>query len=373
MYKNIDIKNFRNIRHLNIEDLGRINVLLGKNNSGKTTVLESLFLLFGASNPELILRIHDFRDLFLKEANDLSFIFHNLDFNNTIKIRASSGNQNEGADKDFREISISPSYSSGNTITIEAKAEKKAQADVKSLSYDSAIKEKEINELVLDAIIKKKHSQKIKSKLTLNIDGAGNVMFNLTPPLNYTESLYCTYVTPKIPLALNLQKELEHLVVNKQQDEFIAMLKAIDPRITSISFGTNQMIYVDVGMQQLIPLNLSGDGLRRYLSLLLTVYNSRGGAVLIDELENGLHFSTLVDLWDSLIRLSQKLNVQLFITTHNIETLRALKSALEKDSNQGFQTQVKAYTLRDIGGEHKSYKYDFESFEHAINQRIELR
>ncbi len=371
MYQNIDIENFRSIRHLNIEDLGRINLLLGKNNSAKTTVLEALFLLFGASNPELILTIHNFRDFFLSEANDLGFVFHNLDFNNTIKIRASSGEQNNGTDEDFRAVSISPYSSSENTITRKAQAEK-VRADVKNFSYDSAIKEDEINELVLDAIIKKKHSEqrKIESKLTFNRAAAG---FNLVTPRDYAESVRCVYVTPKAPLSQNLQKELEHLIVNKQHDNLIVMLKAIDSRITSISLGTNQMIYADVGMQQLIPLNLSGDGVRRYLSLLLAMYNSRGGIVLIDELENGIHFSTLVDLWDSLIRLSQELNVQLFISTHNIETLRALKVALEQEKNKDFQPQVRVYTLRDIGGEHKSYKYDFESFEHAIDQKIELR
>ena len=151
------------------------------------------------------------------------------------------------------------------------------------------------------------------------------------------------------------------------------MLKAIDPLITDISFGTNRMIYVDVGMRRLIPFNLLGDGVRRYLSILLAIYNARDGVVLIDELENGLHFSTLAHLWDDIIRTSQEFNVQLYITTHNIETLHYLKSTLEKDRNKDFQQHVRAYTLRNINGVHKSYKYEFKGFENAIIEGIELR
>jgi len=361
MYKNLDIENFRGIKHLNIEDLGRINVFLGKNNSSKTTLLEALFLLLGASNPEAILKIHGFRDLFFNHANDLSFIFHNLDFNNTIKLKASSEDR-----KDFREVSILPSSDLSGTNT------KRVEVNSKNLSYGSTREEEEINELAVNATIKKRGSKQNKTRSHLSFNTADN-SFNFTLPRDYSDPVRGIFLTSKAPLSSNLEKELEHLIVNKQHDDLISMLQVIDPRITGISFGTNQMIYMDVGIEQLIPLNLSGDGTRRYLSLMLALYNSRDGIALIDELENGLHFSTLVPLWDNLIRLSKELNVQLFITTHNIEILRSLKSALEKEKNKNFQQQVRAYPLKDIKGEHKSYKYDFESFEHAIDCEIELR
>lgn len=359
MYKSLEIENFRSIKHLNIEDLGRVNVFLGKNNSSKTTVLESIFLLLGATNPELIIRIHNFRDLLLNEANDLSFIFHNLDFNNKINIKISSEIQN-----DYREVSIMPSSVVSKTKT------KKVEVDIDNLSYDSSREENKVNELVLNGVIKQRHSQQKKttSKLTFN-----RGVFSITQPNDFTDNLRGVYVTPKIPLAPNLEKELENLIVNKQHRDLILMLNAIDSRITDISFGTNRMIYVDVGMRRLIPFNLLGDGVRRYLSILLAIYNARDGVVLIDELENGLHFSTLAHLWDALIKTSKEFNVQLFITTHNIETLNFLKSTLEEERNEDFQKQVRAYTLRNIEGIHKSYKYEFEGFENAIIEGIELR
>ena len=52
-FKNIDIKNFRGIEHLKIDDFARVNVFLGQNNSGKSSVLEALMLLMGMSNPDM--------------------------------------------------------------------------------------------------------------------------------------------------------------------------------------------------------------------------------------------------------------------------------------------------------------------------------
>ena len=50
--KDIEISNFRGIEYLKIDDLARVNVLLGQNNSGKSTVLESIAMLMSMSNPD---------------------------------------------------------------------------------------------------------------------------------------------------------------------------------------------------------------------------------------------------------------------------------------------------------------------------------
>ncbi len=83
-FKELEINNFRGIKSFTVEDLKDINLFVGKNNSRKTTVLEALFLLLGASNPELVVRINNFRDLFLSDEEDLRFIFYNLDYSNAV-------------------------------------------------------------------------------------------------------------------------------------------------------------------------------------------------------------------------------------------------------------------------------------------------
>lgn len=135
------------------------------------------------------------------------------------------------------------------------------------------------------------------------------------------------------------------------------------------------MVYVDIGLTQLIPLGLFGDGVRRLLSIILSISNSKNGIVLIDELENGLHHSALEKTWKYIIELANNYNVQLFITTHNIETLKALQTVLSNDEMQELQGDIRSYTILNLpkNEKHKAYKYDFEDFEHAVLQEIDIR
>ena len=86
-FKSISIKNLRGIKDLQIDDIKQFNIFTGKNNCGKTSILEALFLLIGMSNPVLPFTINNFRDLILTENDDFRFIFNNLDFKNNPLIK----------------------------------------------------------------------------------------------------------------------------------------------------------------------------------------------------------------------------------------------------------------------------------------------
>ena len=79
--QNITINNFRGIENLSLDDFGNINLLIGKNNVGKTSILESIFLILGPTNPSLPISINGFRNLVHTDGDDFRFIFHELDFN----------------------------------------------------------------------------------------------------------------------------------------------------------------------------------------------------------------------------------------------------------------------------------------------------
>ena len=84
-FKNIDIKNFRGIKHLLIDDFSRVNVFLGQNNSGKSSVLEAIFLLAGMSNPDLPLSLNKARTRNFRIVNlqDVRYQFNSLNLKNT--------------------------------------------------------------------------------------------------------------------------------------------------------------------------------------------------------------------------------------------------------------------------------------------------
>ena len=73
MFTKIKIENFKVFKSIEISDFSRINVFFGKNNCGKSTLLDALFILTGISNPQLIMRTNQFRDY--TKLKDLSYFF----------------------------------------------------------------------------------------------------------------------------------------------------------------------------------------------------------------------------------------------------------------------------------------------------------
>ena len=82
-FKNLEIKNFRGVEHLKIDDLSRVNVFLGQNSSGKSSILECLLLIMGMSNPDLPMNVNSVRSRSFSNFADLGYMFPN--YNLSIK------------------------------------------------------------------------------------------------------------------------------------------------------------------------------------------------------------------------------------------------------------------------------------------------
>ena len=101
---------------------------------------------------------------------------------------------------------------------------------------------------------------------------------------------------------------------------------------------------------------------------------ARNGILLIDEIDNGLHYSSMPILWKAIIESAKIYNVQVFATTHNIESLRALNDVLASDEYHGIQEVFRSYTIRrGESGKHKVILAKYPQFNHIINQDLELR
>lgn len=359
-YKDIEIKNFRGIKELKIENCELINLFVGKNNSSKTSILESLFTLSGSLSPEIIVRINLFRDLGFNEQEDLRLIFNNLNFSDDIHIKATGFNENR------RELEISPTSSDEKGRTLS----KNLQRD--NGDFNSSYSSSNINELALKTTVKERHSSEKKATAKLIFNGGEFKSENAF--IKGSDNNRAVYVRQNLNLSQNLEKELEDLIITKQYFEIVDVLRQVDPTIKNLSLGHNRMIYVDNDLDRLIPINLLGDGIRRLLGVILAIYNSRNGIVLIDEIDNGLHYSALKSLWKSIIYTATKCNVQVFVSTHNYETIKYLAECLDEEEYNKYQDKVKTFTVRKLEtGEHKSYSYDYSQFKNAILEELEIR
>ncbi|MEE1120031.1 MAG: AAA family ATPase, partial [Bacteroidales bacterium] len=146
-------------------------------------------------------------------------------------------------------------------------------------------------------------------------------------------------------------------------------LKIIDPRIKDFELIDKELL-VDIALDKLIPINMMGDGVRKIVSLLSTIYTCKKGIVLIDEISNGFHHSVMSNLWRVLINAAIKNETQLFITTHDYDSIKGLRDA----ALDMYNDKVAAFSLvRNLSDELKAFHYSLENLDYALEQNSEVR
>ena len=99
-FKNIEIKNFRGIDHLKIDNFSRVNVFLGQNNSGKSTVLEAIAMLMSMSNPDVPQQINAVRARKpFSNFIDIKYFFRNMDVSASPEV---SSKQTDGVSRHLK-------------------------------------------------------------------------------------------------------------------------------------------------------------------------------------------------------------------------------------------------------------------------------
>ena len=112
MFKEVEIERFRSIRYAHIEGFERVNLFFGKNNCGKSSLLEALFLASGGANPMLPVNVNFMRGYGKSRLNDLNLEFYNLDSEQPIHIKLMDG--------DVRDLNISLFEKRQNSISLNA-------------------------------------------------------------------------------------------------------------------------------------------------------------------------------------------------------------------------------------------------------------
>ena len=126
-------------------------------------------------------------------------------------------------------------------------------------------------------------------------------------------------------------ERLSNLRVKKQSRQIVDALRKIDQNIQTLepNFSSGRpMIWGDIGLDTLLPLALMGEGLVRIVRLAMAIVSCKNGVVLVDEIENGIHYSALPKLWKVVAELAHRNNVQVFASTHSYECVAAGVSAL---------------------------------------------
>jgi len=355
----IEIKNFRGFDKISIDDFNQINLLIGKNNSGKSSILEAIFLLIGMSNPILPDNINRMRGLNIRQPNDFRYLFHKLKFNNSPEFFGTF------SDLSSRNLKLLPIYR--KTTNTDVLGQKSINNEI---TFDASTASSNVNGLELEFSLKQRHNQNKTYK--------SSIIFNppeLIPNVNslYKEELHAVLISGNTN-EINALTRYSEIVKKKKGDIILEALRAIDTKIESLHPLPDGLYFGYSNIEELVPSNIAGDGVRKFLNIATTIAEKKDSIVLIDEIENGLHYSAHKQLWKSIISLSKEFNVQLFITTHSIETLRCLKELLEETNYAPFQKNIAVYTVSHTQKSGiKTYKYSYEGFKDAIDTETEIR
>jgi hypothetical protein len=187
----------------------------------------------------------------------------------------------------------------------------------------------------------------------------------------YQEKLYASLI-PASLAALNAVNDLTELVKRKMKQLVVDRLVYFDNRITNVEvLGDGVFVGIE-GVPELLPVSMHGDGLFRYLTIVAASANPISNIVLIDEIDNGLHYSVYKKLWEAIFALATTTNKQVFVTTHSKETLSRLSQMLEE--NPAYQQELRLYTLEKtkLKG-FQAYKYTYEGLSGACENDIEIR
>lgn len=367
VFKELKVSNFRSIRSFQTSGFKRINLFFGNNNCGKTTVLEALFLLCGFSNPILLHRINVLREYRPFTFDDLDLFFYKRNFDNRITI---DGKLLNGTD---RYVSIVPHKSEVKeiisfgeeveSIFITENKEKdwdslqfcfRTDASGKTIEGESSIVTFGNDKISID-----ESKTKIVGRIGVKRDK------------NYKEELNAAFISPRSN-EKSYVKTLNDLLEDKKKADLIEALQKLDPTIVDIMIKEDELL-CDVGFDKFLPIHMMGDGVRKFMHIITALYSVQGGALFVDEIDNGLHYTSTCILWALIYDIAEGLDVQVFATTHSLDTLLSLKSIMEKEDRSATSkiSCIKLKQLKD--GMLKAYVYDRDSFTHLLNQEIEIR
>ena len=377
--KSLTVKNFRGIKTSKIDDFARVNLFVGKNSCGKTTVLESLFLLAAIRDPSRMINIQNSRGIYLTEPRDLADFFFEQKHENNLRL---TGTHESGK----RELTVNALYRDSRASQADSQQENGS-------GNNHVLKVNNMDSKTDDCLLglgytfsvscngdggPDQHNSKVVA--TWSDSPAEKARFKPDIDKKYKEKYLSS-----VAVIRGSKDSYEHLSVDrigkmlqeKRKDILLESLQKIDPRIQDIQVSTAGVVLADIGAKSFIPLNLLGDVLLHMFNLVSHVDDTRGGIILIiDEFGSGFHVSCVEYIWKVLIEQSRKYDIQVFTTTHSKDVVESLAGLHEREpdlfSEDGDDIAC-FYLDKDGENQVRGYRFSPEDLKHLMESDTDVR
>ena len=337
-FPDLSIKGFRGIKDLSISRLGRVTLITGKNNTGKSSILEALRLHVENAAPYTIYSILKYREESNRFADEEA---RSADAEDMFPVSTLFHGFPKLSD-DFAPIAISTSgklHPMKLTMHVEWFTEEDDPEGFTTLSplEDASLEELEIVPALVTETEERRQVRRFASFSRFARQSRPR------PRPHDRVRMPCIPVSPYGGGGTDMLGPLwDGIALTDLEKHLVEALRIIDPRISAVSMvgddtprRSRTAIARADNILRPIQLRSFGDGVNRLFGIVLSLVNAGEGLLLIDEFENGLHYSVQLDAWRMIFRLARDLDVQVFATSHSWDAIEAFQLAATETPEDG--------------------------------------
>jgi len=366
LLNSFEVRGFRVFRHLKIERLGRVNLITGKNNVGKSCLLEALWLYATRGSLLTMRQLLNARDEGVREVNQDRHITKNWSVRNLFWER-------KPLEEQLEPMQLGPVDLLERTLQIEivwyeeqigSQGQRQwalAKGQVDSVAALPGVRILWGNQMILS--------------YPFEIDLPE--LSQLILPKRFKElQLFHTFVPANGLSREDLALWWDKIALTELEQDVIAALRLIAHGVERVNLvgrsggdGDRIPLVKLAGISEPLSLRSLGDGMNRLFGIALALVNAKGGMLLIDEIDNGLHYTVQLDLWRMVFAVAERLNIQVFATTHSWDCIRAFQQASAQDAaSSGILIR-----LSERDGDIAATLFDERRLAIATREQIEVR
>lgn len=385
MLDSLLIKNFRSLEHLEVRKLGRVNLIVGKNNSGKSTVLEALRIYAGnAQRPllEAIAREHNERYKVEEQVSlddDTMLPFQDFFTGRSFSIDGTKA------------IEVGEIGNPSSLLVIKYALLEQIEVEVDD-EEEGAVSR--IRRRLLTPVEAIDSEAELQPVFSVKKGDRNRPLMKLTGSIVTSRMMFdslhakpCSVIPTDFISMDELADEWDAIVLTDQEEIVKRALRIISPDFESLVFVRDDgatdyarsrrmrtaMVKLK-GMARPVPLNSLGDGMLRVLQLSLKLFGAKGGFFLIDEFENGLHYSIQEKVWELLFEMAERYKIQIFATTHSWDCIESFtKVAVSRTETDGVLFRLGRSVRTSDHGKIIATVFDEEALKNITQTDMEVR